>query len=63
MAPFHPGGFDSNGNGKIDMHESYMHMQVMNDHSSSGGGLKSVVRSRIEYLTKYQLFFHVFRQL
>ena len=38
MAPFHVGGFDSNGNGRIDMHESYMHMQAMGGGSGSGGG-------------------------
>ena len=37
MAPFHMGGVDFNGNGKIDMHESYMHMQAMKGGSSSGG--------------------------
>ena len=43
MAPFHVGGFDSNGNGRIDMHESYMHMQAMNGGSGSGGGRGSAV--------------------
>ena len=38
MAPFHPGGVDFNGNGRIDMHESYMHMQAMSGKSSGGGG-------------------------